>query len=262
MFPTVSAENPSEVWRVPPELEQPLPRRLRLSGTGIMYCVVAAASIAVGVGVASRAIRDELRRDAENASLARSLAAEGRETEATVTSLFTGMGHVVDYEFTVDGRNYSRGVFTTAEHWQSLQVGSSLTIRYLPSDPQESFPESDSPISQTHWSVTLLVAGNALFFMFGFAAIYLSAVLPQRRLLARGLPARGVVTSCKEGYKGRSSGYFVYYDFSLPDGSQCQGKVFRGQLTSEGTTVAVLYDSDKPRRNTLYPMEIVRLAGT
>jgi hypothetical protein len=256
------ADRSNDVWRLPPELEQPFPRPVRLSGIGITYCVIAAACIAAGAGIASHVIHDELRRDAENASLARGLAAEGQETDATVTRLFTGMGHVVNYEYTVDGHSYSKGAFITGEHWQSLQVGSPLPIRYLPSDPKESYPESDSPNSQTHWSVVLPLAGMALFFMFSFASVQLSAVLPKRRLLARGHPARGVVTRCKEGNRGRSSGYFLYYEFPLPDGGQDQGKKFSGQPLAEGSTVTVLYDPDRPRRNTLYPMETVRLAAT
>ena len=195
----MSVESPNEVWRSPQELEQPLPRRVRLSGMGIAYCVMAAASIVVGLGLAYRTVHGELSRETENEALARSLAIDGRETEATVTRLSTTLGHVVNYQFTIDGRNYSKGAFITAEHWQALQVGSPVAIHYLPSDPAKSFPESDSPNSQTHWLIVLPVAVMALFFMFSFAAIQLSAVLPMRRLLASGHSARGIVTRCKQG---------------------------------------------------------------
>ena len=99
-----------------------------------------------------------------------------------------------------------------------------------------------------------------LLFMFGFAAVLLSNLLPQRRLLVRGNPAQGTVTRCKEGNQGRSSGYFLEFDFSLPEGSRCQGKVFRGEPMAEGATVTVIYDPNNPRRNALYPLETVRLA--
>ena len=250
----------NEVWSTPPELEQPLPRRIRLNGSGITYCVLAVAAVLFGLGLAGRVIRDELRRQARNESLARRLTTEGLETEATVTRLSTGLGHVVNYDYTVDGQNHSRGAFISADHWQSLQVGSPLTIRYLPSDPKEAYPESDPPNSQTHWSVVLSMAGMILLFMWSFAAIYLSSIPPQRRLLARGYTARGVVTRCDAGSKGRMSGYFWYYDFSLPDGTACQGKAFRGSQLAEGSAVTVLYDPNQPRRNSLYPMRMVRLA--
>jgi hypothetical protein len=171
------------------------------------------------------------------------------------------MGYVVNYEYAVDDHSYSRGAFITPEHWQSLQVGSPLAIRYLPSDPAKSYPESDSPNSQTHWLMVLPLAGMALFFMLSFAAVQLSAVLPKRRLLAHGRAARGIVTRCKEGSRGRRSGYFLDYEFPLADGSECQGRKFSSDPLAEGSTVTVLYDPGQPRRNAPYPMETVKLAA-
>ena len=249
-----------ESWKIPSELEQPLPRRVQLSGMGIANCVFAAACIAAGVALASQSIGGELRREAEAQSRTRLVSAEGRETEATVTRLSTGLGiDSVGYDFTFDGRSYSGYAVIAPSHWQLLRVGSALTILYLPSDPTKSYPESDPPNSQTHWLMVSLVAGMALFFMFSFAAIQLSAVLPKRRLLARGRPARAVVVRCNAGSRGRSSGYFLHYDFSLPDGSTSQGKVFRSEPVTEGSTATALYDPDHPERNTLCPLATVKL---
>jgi hypothetical protein len=142
-----------------------------------------------------------------------------------------------------------------------LQVGSPLPVRYLPSNPDQSYPESDSPASQTHWSIVLPVAGMALFFMCSFAFIQLSAVLPKRRLLARGRAARGVVTGCKKGSRGRSTGYFLYFDFPLSTGGQGNGRVFRSQSVAVGSAVTVLYDPDHPRRNGVYPLGPVQLSA-
>ena len=250
----MSADNASDVWRVPPELEQPLPRRIRLDEIGIIRCVIAAACLAFGIYETFQLVKPELRRQAENETLTRQLTAEGRETEGTVTQLYSAMGYVVFFEYTVGGRSYSRGALIASKHWQSLQVGSPLIIRYLPSDPSKASPADDPPNSQNNWGTALPLAGMIWFFMLGFAAINLSVLFPKRRLLARGQPVRGIVTRCKEGSNGRSSGYFLSYDFSLPDGSQCQGKAFRGYPEAEGSAVTVLYDRDQPRRNTLYPL--------
>jgi hypothetical protein len=246
----VPANDPNEVWRPPPELEQPLPRRVRLNGIGIAHCLVAVACLAFGVYEASQVINDELRRQAENESLTRQLAAEGQETVATVTHLYTALGHAVGFEYTIDGRQYKRGALISAEHWRSLHVGSPLTIRYMPSDPSKACPAADPPDSQNHWSTALPMAGMILFFMLSIAAGHLAALFPKRRLLARGQPVRGTVTRCRKG-GGR---YFLDYDFSLPDGRQCQGKAIRGQRGAEGSAVTVLYDRDQPRRNTIYPL--------
>jgi hypothetical protein len=170
--------------------------------------------------------------------------------------------HNACYNYTVDSLSYKKCANTASEHWQQLEVGSSLTVRYLPSDPAMAYPDSDPPNSQNNWSMVLPTACMALGFMSLFAILYFSFVWPQFRLLARGKPARGVVTRCKEGSQRRMSGYFLYYDFPLPDGGQCQGKDFSSQPAAEGTIVTVLYDPNKPRRNDLYPMDTVRLAAT
>jgi Protein of unknown function (DUF3592) len=257
----MSSDNPDQSWRNPPELESPLPRPVRLSGTGITYCVLAAAALLFGIGLSYRTIHDELHRQAENDSIVHRLAAEGQGTQATVTKLFTGLGYVVNYDYSVAGRSYSRGAFITQQHWQALQVGDPLPIRYLPSDPAQAYPEADPPNFQNHWSTTLPLAGMILIFMLGFAAIFASPIFPQRRLLAGGRPARGVVTECKSGSQGRSSGYFVYYEFPLAQGGQQQGKQFAGQPATPGSAVTVLYDPDRPRRNALYPLSMVKLAS-
>jgi hypothetical protein len=211
--------------------------------------------------MSARLVNDELRRQADNESVARHLATEGRETQATVTRLFTGLGYVVNYEYTVDDRTFDRGTFVASEFWKSLEVGSTLPIRYLPSDPHQAYPNGVPPNSENHWSTVLPMAGMILFFMVSFAAVFLSSVLPQRRLLACGSAAQGTVTRCKAGNRGRSSGYYLYYDFSLPEGGRCQGKDFRGEPIAEGSPVTVLYAPDRPGRSALYPIETVRVAA-
>jgi hypothetical protein len=258
----MSADNSNESWRIPPELDQPLPRTVRLNGMGVTLCVSAAIIVLLGIRVAFRAIHDELSRQAENNSLAQELASRGRGEDATVTQLLTGLGYVARYQFTVDGRNYERGAFISKDHWQALDVGSTLPIHYLPSDPHQSAPDGDPPNSQNHWSDALGMAGMSLFFTLSFATVFLLPISPQRRLLARGSTARGIVTRCKAGSQGRSSGYFLDYEFPLPDGSMTQGRKFSGEQMAEGSAVAVLYDPDRPKNNSLYPLKTVKLAGT
>jgi hypothetical protein len=161
----VSTNNLNNASGIPSELECSVPRRVRLSGMGIVYCAVAAAGTVFGVVMAAY-----------------------------------------------------------------------------------------------YWSTSLPMAGFFLLFMFGFAAIYFSAVWGQRRLLSRGAVAQGIVTGCEKGSRGRKTGYFLVYDFSLPDGGRCQGKEFRGQPMAEGVAVTVLSDAHQPRRNRLYPISLVRIA--
>ena len=65
--------------------------------------------------MAARLIKLELDREARNEALTRRLASEGRDTHATVTALFTGLGHVVSYEYFVNGQSYKKSVFITPE---------------------------------------------------------------------------------------------------------------------------------------------------
>jgi hypothetical protein len=223
--------------------------------------VFALACIVFGVGMAARVCIDELHRQAANDSLARRLAAEGRETEAKVSRLWTALGRCgVTYDYTVDGRSYDKNAFIASEHWQPLQVGSSLAIRYLPSDPSKAYPDSDPPNFRNNWSLVLPTACFFLGIFSVFSVLQFSPVWTQRRLLAGGRPARGVVICCKES-QGRRRGYVLRYEFPLAEGGQCQGKGFSEPQVAEGSIVTVLYDPSKPLRNALYPMETVRLAA-
>lgn len=261
----MSVDKTAEGWSVPPELEHPVPRRLRLDGLGVVHCLIAMGCLAAaGFGI-HRIVGDELRRQAENETLTRELATAGRETDATITDLRIAMGkHWVGFDYTIDGRDYMRGAPITPEHWQALEVGSPLAIRYLPSDPSQSSPVADPPDSQNNWSETLPLAGMLLFFMLSFAAIHLSILFPKRSLLKRGRPARGIVTLCKEGSKAGTRGFLIDYDFSLPDGSLCHGKAFRRYEEEEGSAVTVLYDIHRPQRSILYPLSqtVWEVAGT
>lgn len=251
-------------WSIPPELEQPLPRRLRLDSVGILHCVLGVACLAFGIYETPQIIKPELRRQAENESPTRQLNAEGRETEGTVTEMFSAMGPVIFFKYTVDGRNYGGGAPIASNHWRSLQIGSPLTVRYLPSDPSKSAPADDLPNSQNNWDIVLPLCGMMWFFMLSFAAINLSALFPKHRLLRRGRPARGIVTCCKEGSKYGNSGFFVDYDFPLPDGSLGHGKAFRRYEEEEGSAVTVLYDIHRPQRSILYPLSqtVWEIVGT
>jgi hypothetical protein len=212
-----------------------------------------------GAVLSGRIVKDELHRQSANRLLSRRLASEGRESEATITRLFKGLGSVVSFEYAVDGRRYESNAFIAPEHWRVLQVGSPLAIRYLPSDPEQAYPDDDPPDSQNHWSTALPMAGLILAFMSVLAITFLSKVLPERRLLAQGDVAEGVLSGCKAGSRGRSSGYFLNYSYSLPEGGTCEGKAFRGKPITAGSPVIVLYDRNRSGRSALYPLETVRL---
>jgi hypothetical protein len=246
----------TEAWSAPPELERSLPRAVRLNGMGILNCAIGLALLVVGLGLAAQAVNGELRREAESATRVRRMASEGREAVAVVTGLRNGLGYVVQYDYSVDGRTFRKNVFVTEAHWESLAVGSPLAIRYLVSDPSESYAEANPPNLQQHWAMVLPMAAVALFFMCSFAAGQLSVVWFERRLLGVGTVARGVVTHCIKS-RSRRGGFVVRYEFQLADGSQGEGKEHRASQLEENSAITVLYDARRPQRSGIYPMETV-----
>jgi hypothetical protein len=257
----MSADDPNESSGCLQELDRPLPRPVRLRGIGITLCVFALAWIVFGVGNAAHLCIPELRRQAANDSLTRRLTAEGRETEATVARLSSGAGlNAVTYDYAIDGRSYEANALIASERWQSLQVGSPLAIRYLPSDPTQAYPEADPPNSRNDLPTFLLVLCFALGFPLFFAALCLSVLWRKRCLLAGGHAVHGVVTYCR-AIQHSGGRYVLYYSFPLPEGGMCQGRGHSRAQLAEGSIVTVLYDPNKPRRNAPYPMETVRLAA-
>ena len=91
------------------------------------------------------------------------------------------------------------------------------------------------------------------------SAIYFSAVLSERRLLSLGVSAEAIVRQCQPGQRGRKSGYYLYYEYLMPDGSKKQGKEFRGRPMAEGTAVTILFAAQQPQRSRIYPIPLVRL---
>jgi hypothetical protein len=92
--------------------------------------------------------------------------------------------------------------------------------------------------------------------MFVFPVILLLSLLQrQARLLSEGRPAPGRVTKFKRSDKGM----VVYYEFRLLSGATVKGRSQTRKPPLEGALVCVLYDPEKPRRNSLYPLPLVRL---
>ena len=202
-------------------------------------------------------VTEDLRRHTENESRIRRLMAEGRDTEAEVTGVSSGG---VYYRYAIDGRKYGAYAAIASESSHKPQVGSSLTVRYLPSDPAHAYPSAHPQSRADDQFIVWLMPCLFLAFPLAFAALQLSFVWPQHRLLAGGHASRAVVTRCRVS-QGRSAGYVFYYEFPVPDGGLCQGKGFSGSPLAEGSVVTILYNPNNPRRNAPYPMDTVRLAG-
>jgi hypothetical protein len=241
------------------ELDRPLPRPVRLTGAGIVYCFFGSALIVFLAAVITNQVTKDLRKQAAIELLVHRIAADHRETEATVTRLWSGIGRQgVVYHYNVDGRSYDAHSDIASEHWQTLQVGFSLGVSYLAIDPSHAYPSADPPHLESLWWMSYPFDG--FFLLFG--AWLLSTVWREGRLLARGCVSRAVVTRC-EATRGRGGVvYIFYYEFPLPTGGLCRDKSEMGRPLPAGSPVTVLYDPDNPRRNSPYPMGLVKVAAS
>ncbi len=247
-----------EGWTPPEGLNRSRPREVVLNGRGIMLYVMAAVMAAGGVFGAVFIARASRRQQAET----RHLLAEGREAEGVVTRLWrTGDGesheHHVAYRFPVDGRNRTGHATVGNGYWDSLRVGSTIAVRYLPSAPAHNFPAAHPPTPPPAWLPFLLVG-------VGLAA---GVTMPlqvrrQRRLLEDGRPAPAVVTRRRLWHTQHGAQNLMYYQFALPDGGVCKGWAnFHGRnVPAVDAVICILYDPDNPRRSAPYPMCTVKLA--
>jgi hypothetical protein len=94
-------------------------------------------------------------------------------------------------------------------------------------------------------------------------AVLLFMVLRERRLLANGTPAPAAVTRWTlQRTRGAGALFTGYYEFPLAGGGTCQGSYDAGsQQPVSGTAICVLYDPNRPRRNTKYPVSLTKIAA-
>lgn len=67
----------------------------------------------------------------------------GVVVEATIKChyLFNGRGHRLEYVFTINGKEYTKDVLLYEREWTNLKEEKSVTVRYLPNNPNINQPE-------------------------------------------------------------------------------------------------------------------------
>ncbi len=243
-----------EGWTPPPGISRSTPRPVRLSAGGIAMIVAAILMACGGVGgaIAINAQRSSRRARAEH------FRENGQTAEGVVTRLWhTGSEDVqyrVQYRFTADGSPYAGQGNLSRRNWKSLNVNGPIEIRYLPANPRQNRPLNSSsgvaPVWIPYLFGAILLSGSVLFPLI---------LRKQRRLLAEGKPAPAVVTRNRQVYSGEGGSHNeVCYEFPLLAGGTAKGRSNRRPKPT-GTVLCALYDPDNPRRNTLYPMSLVKL---
>ena len=241
-------------WKAPAELNRSIPREVQLKAAGYAVAVLSGLLVLGGIagGVLLQIGSDRQAR--EQAVLER----DGMDADAQVTRLWRSsdkeQAPMATYRFDAGGRIYSKSVKVPRQVWNTLASGSTLPVRFLPSDPSISHPREWSADRTPIWVPPMIGVSMA-----GLSLVLVLRLKRQRRLLSEGRPAPGIVTRYSHADKGRKR---IHYEFAPMHSSVIEGKsgpMRRQTMPAIGATVCVLYDPDNPRRNTPYPMDLVRI---
>ncbi len=236
-------------WTPPRELRLSRSREVQLSGGGkalaALGFLLAAGAVAALVGLQTL-VRAEMRE-------IELLRAHGIETTGQVVRIIRDQekksSYRLVYGFQVGEAAYDRRVQVTAATARGLPVGSSLAVRYLPSDPAINYPSGWRQKTMPAWLPPL--AGLGLLALSWLPA---HALRSQRRLLAEGRPAPAVVTRHHKDQHGVT----IHYEFPLLSGARCAGKSGPMKKPPEiGSQICIIYDPDQPSRNSKYPFSLV-----
>ncbi len=237
----------------PPVLSQSAPRDVQLTASGRVVAVVASLLILGGIGGGAALYARVARESAAN----RDLVARGTTVTGHVTRLWANGDdrHRVAYRFTVDGRTFENRVRVSDALRKTLRVGSVLNVRYLPAAPGVN-DLGGTPRTTVPWPFPFVVGMLAP----ACGVLCLTGIARQRRLLAEGWLARGIVTSLST-HKGThgSTHRTLKYEFTLLSGVKASGKSeASSKAPPVGAPVWVVYDPDVPTRNRTYPFSLVK----
>jgi hypothetical protein len=239
----------------PPRLPESRPRPVRLTGIGkavafIGVVLLAAAPLAGfflhSLAVSQRAFRVRIEKEAV-------------EGVARVTALTRTRGknsrYDAVYRFEADGRILQGRARMGRSYWTRLEVGSSVPVRYLPSEPAQNWIRGYEPSSGPLWPAPLVAVSLALASLIPWISLR-----REWMLLMDGRAAEARVTGAKKfssSHGGRT--YRVNYEFRTLGGGARTGKYSTQQAPpAEGATIQVIYDPDNPARSAPYPLPLVR----
>jgi hypothetical protein len=241
---------------LPPELYQSRPRNVRLTGGGRALAVVVIALCLATPTVAILMHRQALTDRAERDALLRSgTVADGFVVRLKRESKDSKRATVY-YQFTANGRAFESHAKVPMAQWKRLRAGSAVPIRYVPEDPDSNIPDGVVPgvlPSAMPYIVSPLLLVIALVCWLGLQG--------QRRLLSEGRAAMAVIKSVtkRRGQHGESI-KTLRYEFPLLNGAvQTASVQTTAKVPEIGSSIAVLYDAERPRRSRPYPLSLVRL---
>jgi hypothetical protein len=234
------------------ELARPVPRNVRMTGTGwanvVHLIVIFGCAAALLVYVSNSALHVYTTKNA--------LRTDARETMARITREWTSGKRStphIGYAFEVDGATYLGEAVVPYSIWDTLERADSVNIRYSPADPRINYPADwedsvERTLSPLIFVVMLSIVGSFL----------VRLLRTQRRLVAEGLPALACVT---ERIKGGRGGYFLKYEFKTETGEIVKGSCAEEETQEVGSTISVIYLPSNSRTSKLYPFETFKVDG-
>ena len=250
MDPRTQLNEARQIWSPPAELLRCRPREVKLTVKGKFLTGIAFAMFAAGLGAGiflfARAAFDREHRQ--------QIVEQGMDIEARVVRRWWTRGdhprYGLEIVYRASGQIFRTSTQLEKSAWSGLAEGSTLRIRYLPSDPERFIllerQEGGIPL----WLP--FVVACAL----GFCSwLILYQIQREKSLLSDGRPGPAVVTRLRNTKNGK----MVYYTFATLSGSVLPGK--SGPMRnapSVGSLQCVLYEPDRTRRNAMYPFQFVR----
>ena len=237
-----------------PELPTSRPRPVRLTGTGWFVAIIGmlllAGSPVAGFWLHATAVRGR--------ALKERIDKEAVSVPAVVSDLTQIRGknsrYFVNYKYAAAGQLHEGRADVSRGSWTRLRIGSSLTVRYLPSEPGRSWLRGYEPVA--FWVGPVVALTMAVISIFPWYALR-----RQWMLLAEGRPAQAQVTASKKVRHQHGSYDRVSYEFRTMSGATRTGRYdsHKGP-PANGTTIQVVYNPDRPEQSMPYPLALVRPA--
>jgi hypothetical protein len=184
-------------------------------------------------------------------------ARSGKTTRAEITDAYSsrsnkgGTSYYIDYEFKAGGQTYKKHVQIGSGLYNNTYIGDSVSIKYLPTDPNVSVLTGDyKDDTERNNGIILMAIFLPTCLIIGALILWVDG--SNRRISGGQLLAGQIISS--QGRAGSKGTYNVTieYGFTNPYGQQLTKKqtsnrpdLRKSPLPAAGTPVAVLYVDDK-----------------
>jgi hypothetical protein len=233
---------------------------VRLNANGIAVLILA-IGLVIGGWLGGSSIYSRVRLSERHVALFDS---EAIETDAEVVRLQPRGENdrrlTVHYTYAAGRREHAGSITLRRRRDEpfsrSFVVGERIPVRYLPSEPHESWIDGYGPARQPLWPALVVPAGSI-----GAAVCLWLFVRRQSSLLTHGRPAPAFVTKVEQKRSDQGSYWKVHYEWTLLSGAKRKGHYRHGKKhpPAVGAMIPIVYDRDNPARHARYPMSFVAL---